>query len=138
MSDIQSDFTSGKCDDGHHGDTPAAADHPSTNPSKHEEAYSTISVRIDGNGNLVFDGYNIEDYFDHSKNQDDYEHVLSVESKHKDSILLYLMKDRFRNASDFCEWLDTKGIGDIFQLSTIPTQKQPLRNPNDTIQRTDS
>lgn len=74
----------------------------------------TITVTIDDDGSLRFDGYDVGKdvvkWFGH----DDYEYHLSVDSQHKDSILLYLIKDRFETDSEFREWLSTKGIPSRF------------------------
>ena len=75
-----------------------------------EKNYCRDKIHVQENGNLHFDSYDIgelpEKFFGH----DDYENDIFVEGEGKDSILLLLLKERFKTNGEFKDWADEKGL----------------------------
>jgi hypothetical protein len=71
--------------------------------------YYNDSVSIEDNGNLnvgSFDfGPDIDRMWGH-----DYEYDITTEKEWKDSVLLLLMQEHFKTASEFKKWIDQKSI----------------------------
>ena len=82
--------------------------------SKSEDISIHLTAEIKENGDLVLDGYDLgkraEEWFGH----DDYEYSLTLKAEFKDTVLLYLIKEKFANDSEFKKWLDEKQIPNEF------------------------
>jgi hypothetical protein len=81
---------------------------------KNEELHSTITLKIESNGDLVIEGQDIGEYVEQLRGHDEYEYKLIVDGQYKDSILLHLIKDRFESDAEFRTWLEGKGIPSRF------------------------
>ena len=79
-----------------------------------EDDYSILTAKIMDNDNLLLEGYDIGDFPESFWGDSDYEYWLMVDSDYKDTILLWLIKERFENDSKFREWLNEKGIPSEF------------------------
>ena len=82
--------------------------------SQTETDTSWLKAKINENGSLVLEGYDIGDAPLNYWGRDEYEYWRTVDSKYKDSILLLLIKDRFTSDSQFSRWLDENGIPSEF------------------------
>ena len=71
--------------------------------------YYNDSVNIEDNGNLnvgSFDfGPEVDKMWGH-----DYEYDITIEKECKDSVLLLLIQEHFKTASEFKKWIDQKSI----------------------------
>ena len=70
----------------------------------------SLTAEINDDGNLILSGIDsgpfVKDYFwDY-----DYEYWLTVEKDHVSTVLLYLIKERFKTDGEFKEWLQEKDI----------------------------
>ncbi len=81
------------------------------------ESYESDSVRldvlVDGSGNLVMEGEDIGPKVRRFLGKDEYEFWVTVPKRHKDLLLLHLVKEAFGEgaiSSDFMKWLDEKKI----------------------------
>ena len=79
-----------------------------------KDDYSILTAKIEDNGNLMFEGYDIGNFPESFWGDSDYEYWLMVDKDYKDTILLWLIKERFENDSKFREWLNEKGIPSEF------------------------
>jgi hypothetical protein len=79
-----------------------------------EKDYSNLVAKIDDEGNLVLEGYDLGETPELFWGDSDYEYWLVVKGDYKDTILLWLIKERFENDSKFREWLNEKGIPSKF------------------------
>lgn len=75
-----------------------------------EKDYSKLIAKIDDDGDLVLEGYDIGETPKKYWGDSDYEYWLTVNKDYKDTILLWLIKERFEDDSHFKDWLDEKGI----------------------------
>lgn len=77
--------------------------------TEENEKHSLIA-EIKENGDLVLSGYDcgqsVKEYFGEFDN----EYWLTVKAENISTILLYLIKDQFKNDIDFRKWLDEKDI----------------------------
>ena len=73
-----------------------------------------LTARITGNGDLILDGYDSGEFVEETLHHDDYEYSLTVRAEYKDTILLNLIKEKFKNDSEFRTWLDEKQIPSEF------------------------
>lgn len=95
--------------------TPGASKLPITEVTLRDQEGKNISVklsaRIDEKGNLVLYGYDcgdrVKEFWGAS---DDYEYWLTIPKEYKDTVLLWLIKDRFDSDETFRTWLESKGI----------------------------
>jgi hypothetical protein len=83
--------------------------------SQTETDTSWLKAKINENGSLVLEGYDIGEAPLNYWGRDEYEYWRTVDSKYKDSILLLLIKDRFTSDSGFSQWLEEK----VFQVNFI-------------------
>lgn len=79
-----------------------------------EKDYSSLVAKIDDNENLVFEGYDVGETPKKYWGDSDYEYWLVINKDYKDTILLWLIKERFKDDSHFKNWLDEKGIPSEF------------------------
>ena len=74
-----------------------------------------LVARIEEDGGLVFEGYDIGPVVEEHWGDSDYEYWLRIDKDYKDTILLWLIKERFGTDSEFREWLNGKGIPSEFE-----------------------
>ena len=86
--------------------------------SKTDRCSSSLVARIDDEGNLVLEGYDTGELVREWWGDSDYEYWLKVADDDKDTVLLWLIKERFKDDSEFKEWLNSKGIPNQFQSWT--------------------
>ena len=84
--------------------------------NEHQE----LTVEINEDGDLVFEGYDIGDTVKEYWGDSDYEYWLTIKADHLPSVLLHLIKEcfdqkMFTNDSQFREWLEKKGIPSSFR-----------------------
>lgn len=77
---------------------------------KDTQNYSHDKVRIEENGRICFDSYDIGQLPNQAWNHDDYEYNTYVEAEWKDSILLLLLKEKFSTNADFQKWANHKQL----------------------------
>ncbi len=70
----------------------------------------SLAIQIDGEGNLIMDGYDIGDAPKEFWGDSDYEYSVTVKEHFKEDVLLHLIKDRFNTSTQFMEWLDAHKI----------------------------
>ncbi len=70
----------------------------------------TVVAMIKKNGDLMLEGYDIGEAPKQFWGDSDYEYWRTVKKKYKDTILLWLIKERFDTDSAFSDWLSEKGI----------------------------
>ncbi len=80
-------------------------------------SYESDSVRldvlIDGTGNLVMEGEDVGPKVKRFLGKDEYEFFVTVSKRHKDRLLLHLVKEAFGEgaiSSDFMRWMEEKKI----------------------------
>jgi hypothetical protein len=83
--------------------------------SKSERVRVLLIALTDENGDLILDGYDRGELVEEVWGSDDYEYSLVVKAEYKDTILLNLIKERFKHDSEFRAWLDEKGIPSDFE-----------------------
>lgn len=86
--------------------------------SKTDRCSSSLVARIDDEGSLVLEGYDIGELVREWWGDSDYEYWLKVAADDKDTVLLWLIKERFPTDSEFREWLNSKGIPSEFHSWT--------------------
>jgi hypothetical protein len=69
-----------------------------------------LDAKIDNDGNLVLEGYDIGDSVEEFWGDSDYEYWLTVSQEYKDTVLLLLIQERFESSSEFKMWLESKEI----------------------------
>ena len=77
--------------------------------TKENEKHSLIA-EIKDNGNLVLSGYDCGQSVKEFFGDFDHEYWLTVKSENVSSVLLYLIKERFKDDTEFKEWLERKNI----------------------------
>jgi hypothetical protein len=77
--------------------------------NKENEIHSLIA-EIKDNGDLVLSGYDSGQSVKKFFGDFDHEYWLTVKAENISSVLLYLIKDRFKSDTEFREWLDEKNI----------------------------
>jgi hypothetical protein len=70
-----------------------------------DSAFSSISARIDDEGCLRMEGQDMGEAVENIWSHDDHEYCVSVDGSFKDTILLLLVKDRFKTVQEFRRWL---------------------------------
>lgn len=82
--------------------------------SKTERLSVRLTARIDEQSDLILEGYDRGEFVEEVLHHDDYEYSLTVKAEYKDTILLNLIKERFRHDAEFRSWLDEKRIPSEF------------------------
>ena len=82
--------------------------------SDSERVRVRLTTRINEDGDLILDGYDSGKLVEEVWGSDNYEYSLSVKAEYKDTILLNLIKERFKHDSEFRSWLDEKQIPSDF------------------------
>ncbi len=77
--------------------------------TKENEIHSLIA-EIKDNGDLVLSGYDCGQSVKEFFGDFDQEYWLTVKSENISSVLLYLIKERFKDDTQFKEWLEKKNI----------------------------
>ena len=84
-----------------------------------EKNHYVLDAKINDEGSLVFEGFDIGEFVKEYWGDSDYEYWLTIKAKHLPEVLLHLIKecfDRkiFTNDSEFKSWLKEKGIPSEF------------------------
>jgi hypothetical protein len=79
------------------------------------DGYSELVARIDELGGLVLDGADAGEFVRKVRGDSDYEYSESVPVEWKDSVLLYLLEERFTTTSAFRTWCEERGIPVTFE-----------------------
>ena len=69
-----------------------------------------LFAEIQDNGDLVLSGYDCGQSVKRFFGDFDHEYWLKVKAENVPSVLLYLIKERFKDDTDLREWLDEKNI----------------------------
>ena len=69
-----------------------------------------LDAKIDDAGNLVLEGFDIGDSVEEFWGDSDYEYWLTLSQEWKDTVLLLLIKERFKLSSDFQTWLESNEV----------------------------
>jgi hypothetical protein len=81
---------------------------------KEGENHYSLTAEINEEGNLLLTGVDsgpfVKDYF----GDYDYEYWLAVEKEHLSTVLLHLIKERFKTDGEFKEWLQERDIPSDF------------------------
>jgi hypothetical protein len=83
--------------------------------SKSDRVSVNLIAKIEDDGGLVLEGYDIGPFVEEQWGDSDYEYWLRIDKEYKDTILLWLIKERFATDSEFKVWLDEKGIPSKFE-----------------------
>ncbi len=75
-----------------------------------ENEIHSLIAEIKDNGDLVFSGYDCGQSVKRFFGDLDHEYWLTVKAENISSVILNLIKDRFKNDTEFREWLDEKNI----------------------------
>ena len=77
-----------------------------------------LGAKITDEGHLQLEGQDVGETPKKFWGDSDYEYWLTIDKEYKDTVLLWLIKERFdsdfRNDSDFRDWLKKKGIPSDF------------------------
>ena len=79
-----------------------------------DKAHYELTAIVKDTGDLVLEGYDIGPTVEKCKGDIDYEYWRTVKAEHVPLVLLHLIKDRFKDESEFRVWLEEKGIPSIF------------------------
>lgn len=79
-----------------------------------DDGYSELFVRISPDGELVLDGCDAGERARETFGDWDFEYWLTVSQEWKDTVLLYLVKERFTSAHDMETWLEERKISGKF------------------------
>jgi hypothetical protein len=82
--------------------------------SKSDRVSIRLTARIEDDGDLVLEGCDYGPLVSEQWGDSDYEYWLRVGRDYKDTVLLWLIKERFANDSEFRQWLDEKRIPNKF------------------------
>ena len=74
-----------------------------------------LAVKINERGDLVLEGYDAGPAVVKWVGDYDYEYWRTVPLDYKDSVLLWLVKERFSSDLEYSEWLDEKGIPNKYE-----------------------
>lgn len=74
------------------------------------ESSSFLEAKISENGDLVLEGQDLGRLVQETWGDEDYEYWLTVAGEYKDTVLLYLLKERFESETAFREWLKEREI----------------------------
>ena len=69
-----------------------------------------LGIKIGDDGSLVLEGHDLGSTVAKFWPDDEYEYWLTVPANYRDTVLLWLIKERFSSDVEFREWLDEKGI----------------------------
>jgi hypothetical protein len=75
-----------------------------------EKNYSSLVAMIDDDGDLILEGYDVGEAPKEFWGDSDYEYWRMVKKDYKDTILDWLIKERFDTKLGFNIWLKKKGI----------------------------
>ena len=75
-----------------------------------EKDVSILVAKIDDEGDLVLEGYDVGEAPREFWGDDDYEYYRVIKREYKDTVLRWLIKERFDTDTDLRVWLDKKGI----------------------------
>lgn len=81
---------------------------------KNDNYSGYLKVSIKDDDNLEMLGLDMGGMVGEFWGGEDYEYWLTIDKEHKDTILLWLIKERFDNDIKFKEWLDSKNIPSEF------------------------
>ena len=79
-----------------------------------EKDVSILVAKIDDHDDLILEGHDVGEAPKKFWGDSDYEYYRVIKKDYKDTILLWLIKERFDTDSDFKLWLDEKGIPNQF------------------------
>jgi hypothetical protein len=79
-----------------------------------DKAHYELTAIVKDTGDLVLEGYDIGPTVEKCKGDIDYEYWRTVKAEHVPLVLLHLIKDRFKDESEFRAWLEEKGIPSSF------------------------
>ena len=74
------------------------------------DTHISVYVKISDNGDLVIDGGDCGKAPLEFWGDSDYEYITTIKKEYKDTVLLLLVKDKFKDSDDFREWLKAKDI----------------------------
>jgi hypothetical protein len=83
-----------------------------------ENETHSLFAEIKENGDLVLSGYDCGESIKKFYGDFDHEYWLTIKAENLSSIILYLIKDRFKSDTEFREWLDEKDISFKFHSYT--------------------
>jgi len=69
-----------------------------------------LDAFVADNGDLEMSGFHAGDGVKDFFNREDYEYSVTVPKEYKNTVLLWLVKEKFDNDLDFKKWLDKKAI----------------------------
>jgi hypothetical protein len=75
-----------------------------------EKDVSILVARIDNDGDLMLEGYDVGEAPKEFWGDSDYEYYRVIKKDHKDTILRSLIKERSDTQSEYKRWLRKKGI----------------------------
>ena len=78
--------------------------------SRSEKDVSILVAKIDDDGDLILEGYDVGEAPKQFWGDDDYEYYRVVKKDYKDEILRWLVKERFKFGFHYRLWLRRKGI----------------------------
>ncbi len=73
-----------------------------------------VSARVEDSWDLVLSGQDMGETVEQVFRESEYEYWLTVRAGDVPKVLLELMKERFKDETDFRGWLETKGIPSEF------------------------
>lgn len=82
--------------------------------SKSERISVDLSAEITDEGDLLLSGCDFGELVKERFGDFDYEYWLKVKGEYKDTILLYLIRERFANDAEFKAWLNENRIPNDF------------------------
>ena len=74
-----------------------------------------LKLKLKEGGELVMEGYDCGDSVEEFWGDFDYEYWVTIKKENVPSVLLWLIKERFKSSSDFKLWLEEKKIEFEFQ-----------------------
>lgn len=75
-----------------------------------ENEIHTLIAEIKENGDLVLSGYDCGESVKKFYGDFDHEYWLTIKAENISSVVLYLIKDRFKSDTEFRQWLNEKNI----------------------------
>ncbi len=86
--------------------------------TRQEKLSIELVAHINEQGDLILEGWDRGEWVKEKLDDWDYEYWLKIPREWKDTILLYLIQERFQNDSNFREWLQEKNIPHEFSSYT--------------------
>ena len=83
---------------------------------KDGKEYSDLIAYVQGDGQLVMEGYDLGPSVKNLQGDSDYEYWIYVKPDDVPKVVLELIKDRFNSFSAFKDWLREKGIDYDFRF----------------------